>query len=172
MKQYTMNSFFFAIVVYTMAKTMKRKVKRGGCGCNSASTTPPPPLPPGGQLGGNSFSMRNYYGAENYDNAPTNPSAIVSARNLPPMQSGGKSRRFKNKKGRKTKRKRSKKMKKMIGGDALLANSMSTNPVLSIGNLNWASSGSNILNNTQNLNPAPYSQPVEKMYGSHNAPLA
>ena len=147
---------------------MKKKVKRGGCGCNS---TPSPPLPTR-QLGGNSFSMRNYYGPENYDNALTNPSAIVSARNLPPMQSGGKSRRFKNKKSRKTKRKRSKKMKKMMGGDALLTNSTSTNPVLSFGNLNWSVSGSNILNNSQNLNPAPYSQPVEKMYGSHNAPLA
>jgi hypothetical protein len=152
-----------------MVKTMKMKLKRGGCGCNKAS---PQPILPNKQMGGNTFSMRNYYGPANYDNAPTNPDAIVSARNLLPMQSGGKSRKFKNKKVRKTKRKRSKKMKKMMGGDPLLANSMSTNPVLSFGNLNWASTGTNIVNNTQNLNPAAYSHPVEKMFGSHNAPMA
>jgi hypothetical protein len=152
---------------------VKSRKKRGGCGCSS--TTPTVPNVPPRQFGGNTFSIRNYYGRENYDHAPTNPNMITSARNLPNMQSGGKSRRIKKRKQRKTNKRHVKKTirsKKMVGGTALFTSSMNTNATTSFGTVDWASSGPNILGGTSNINPATYSQPIEKMYGTHNAPLS
>ena len=151
----------------------KKKTRGGGCGGSANKKSQPIAQPASSlQYGGNSFSIRNYYPAENYNNAPTNPNMITASRNLPNMQSGGKSRRIKKRKSNKTKKRRSHRIKKMVGGTVLFTTSTSSNPVLSFGNFDWASSGNNILSGTSNINAAPYSQPMEKIYGAHNAPLA
>lgn len=171
-----------------MVKT--RRIRGGGCGCaNSNQSMPKTEQLTTVQLGGNgtasfqpeTLPVRYYYGAEQYGSSPTNPDMMISSRNLPNMQSGGKkhgtkkrsTKRHSTKKSLKIKKKRARRgAKKMIGGAAFLTNSMSTNAVTSFGTMDWPSSGVNIISGQSNINPAPYAQPVSHMYGAHNSPLA
>jgi hypothetical protein len=144
-----------------MTKTIKSKIKRGGgCGCNSIQPTQ--------QRGGNSgpsnidsLPIRYYYGREDYGSAPTNPSELISARNM----HGGKTTRRKKRIAKRIKSKRKyyrKTAKKMIGGTGFLPN----NPVVSFNTPDWPSSGSNILSGVNVTNPSASSQPIDKFFNT------
>jgi len=129
-----------------------RKVK-GGCGCNAG-------LIKGGNINPPSFDgnlpIRYYYGQNDYQNDPTSPIAIESARNLPGIIKGGKRR----------------KNKKIKGGDMLLGSAYSNNPFVSFGTTDGARNAVDVLYGSTTTNPSVYNQPVLNGHTSNNPPLA
>lgn len=129
-----------------------RKLK-GGCGCNTG-------LIKGGNINPASFDgnlpLRYYYGQNDYQNDPSAPNAIESARNLPAIIKGGKRRNN----------------KKIKGGDMLLGSAYSSNPVMTFGTLDGASNSVNLLYGSSTVNPSVYNQPTLNGHTTNNPPLA
>ena len=129
-----------------------RKIK-GGCGCGNSG------LIKGGNINPPSFDgnlpIRYYYGQNDYQNDPTSPIAIESARNLPGIIKGGKRRNN----------------KKIRGGDMLLGSVYSNNPVVSFGTIDGARNSVDVLYGNTTTNPSVYSQPTLNGFTSNNPPL-
>lgn len=151
-------------------KTRKYRLYKvgGGCGCGNNDIKP--------WLGGNtpdhpvedntSGSKINLYTYNDHALDPTNPNFIVSSRNLPDISApdgivvtGGKKRR--SSKSRRSKSRISKN-RKMKGGDAFLGSNPNM-PILSFGTSSGAYDFYKTINATNQVNPAPYVQPVLKM---------
>lgn len=140
-------------------RSRKNKSKRnlkGGCGCTSTLYT-------GGNINPVSFNgslpIRYYYEQNNYENYPN----IENARNLPDIKFVG---------GKKSKKILIKRNKKMIGGDMLLGNAYSNNPLVSFGTTEGATTSANLLFGSSSLNPSIYDQPALKGFNNFNLPLA
>jgi hypothetical protein len=127
-----------------------RKVK-GGCGCGNT-------IFKGGNINPASFNgnlpIRYYYGQNDYQNDPSDPIAVQSARNLPAIIKGGK------------------RNKKIKGGDMLLGSAYSNNPVMSFGTLDGARNSVDLLYGSTTVNPSVYNQPTLNGHTSNNPPLA
>lgn len=139
----------------------------GGCGCNNDLK---PWIGGDAEIGGTKIPV---YPLNSHEIDPLNPDTIVSARNLPDIVSGGG--KGKKQKKTETKKKNSKKENKSInkktrGGDALLGQNPNM-PITSFGTSSGAYDFHNIMHLNNGVNPAPYVQPVLKMYGDHNNPL-
>ena len=130
-----------------------RKYKGGGCGCANK--------PLFGGSGVASYQPTAYqYKLNDLNNDPSNLPNIQASRQLPNI-TGGKNRNRTYKRNR-----------KMRGGaDLLLGANTMLDPVKNFATTTGAYSGINILSGANNLNPAPYSQPIGSLYGNHNAPL-
>ena len=87
-----------------------------------------------------------YYGVNSHNNDPQDPSTLIASRTMPNM-SGGKSRKFR-------------------GGNPLMSNSL-----MSFGNLDGASIGSNIVSGTPVASNSVINQPSFTTYNSHRVPL-
>ena len=131
-----------------------RKIKGGGCGCGNNVFK-------GGNINPPSFDgnlpIRYYYAQNDYQNDPTAPIAVQSARNLPPIMSGGK---------------KSKRNKKIKGGDMLLGSAYSNNPFMSFGTTDGARNSVDLLYGNTTVNPSVYNQPALQGFNSNNPPLA
>lgn len=131
-----------------------RKIKGGGCGCGNSVFK-------GGNINPPSFDgnlpIRYYYGQNDYQNDPTAPIAIESARNLPGIIKGGKRR---------------KNIKKIKGGDMLLGSAYSNNPFVSFGTTDGARNAVDVLYGSTTTNPSVYNQPTLNGHTSNNPPLA
>lgn len=138
----------------TTRKTKKgsRKIKGGGCGCNNVMK--------GGNINPTSFDgnlpLRYFYGQNDYMNDPS--TAAISSRNLPPIIKGGK--------------RRVKKSRMMKGGDMLLGEAYSGNPLVSFGTLDGARNSVDLLYGNSTVNPSVYNQPSLNGHNSNNPPLA
>ena len=119
----------------------------------------------GGNINPPSFQPYNelegkFYEVNNHNNDPTNPTFILSSRNLPNMV-GGKKRR--HKKGN----------KKMKGGTFLSTSSLVNNPFTSFGSINGAFTGSNLVTGFPIYpNPDLLYQPSYYTYNEYRPPLA
>jgi hypothetical protein len=129
-----------------------RKIK-GGCGCGNT-------IFKGGNINPPSFDgnlpIRYYYGQNDYQNDPTAPNAIESARNLPGIIKGGKRRNN----------------KKIKGGDMLFGSAYSSNPFVSFGTTDGARNAVDVLFGSTTVNPSVYNQPILNGHTSNNPPLA
>lgn len=138
----------------------------GGCGCNNGMNP---------WIGGDAEVVDTKipaYPLNNHEIDPIDPSTIVSARNLPDIVLGGKGKKQKKTHTKKKNSKKNRKStnKKTRGGDALLGQNPNM-PITSFGTSSGAYDFHNIMNMNNGVNPAPYVQPVLKMYGDHNNPL-
>jgi len=128
-----------------------RKIKGGGCGCGNS-------IFKGGNINPASFDgnlpIRYYYGQNDYQNDPSDPIAVQSARNLTTIIKGGK------------------RVKKMRGGDTLLGSAYSNNPFMTFGTMDGARNSVNVLYGNSSINPSVYSQPTLHGFNSNNPPLA
>ena len=161
------------------SRTMKRRrqnmrktrhYKKGGCGCNGSKEFSLLPF-----AGGDSIASYNtdlpyssYYQQNSLINDPTSAGVIINSRNLPNMSStlGGKKN---NKRVRK-----SRKYKKHISGGGVSDLFLGSNPqnaFLSAATSPGILDSYNTVRMANDINPAPYIQPVLSMYGDHNLPL-
>ena len=133
-------------------KNKKRtlKIKGGGCGCGNS-------IFKGGNINPASFNgnlpIRYYYGQNDYQNDPSDPIVVQSARNLPIIKGG-------------------KKNKKIKGGDLLLGSAYSNNPLMSFATSDGARNSVDLLYGNSSVNPSVYSQPTLNGFNSNNPPLA
>jgi len=132
--------------------TKKYRLRKigGGCGCGGTDVKP--------WIGGNNEIPAYPLNKHEFD--PNSPSEMIASRNVPDIISGGRKR-----KGRKTTKRR-----KMRGGDFFLGNNPNM-PILSFGTTSGAYDFDKHMNLQTGVDPAPYVQPVLKMYGDHNYPL-
>ena len=128
-------------------KHMKKIIIKGG-------NINPPSFQPYNELEGKTYQLNTF------NNDPTNPTLILSSRNLPNMI-GGK-RRHK----RRT-------IKKLKGGSFLSTSSLVNNPFTSFGSINGALTGSNIVSGIPTYpNPDLLYQPSYYTYNEYRPPLA
>jgi hypothetical protein len=132
-------------------KKGSRKIKGGGCGCGKS-------IFKGGNINPASFNgnlpIRYYYGQNDYQNDPSGPGVLQSARNLPSLIRGGK------------------KSKKIKGGDMLLGSAYSNNPLMSFATTDGARNAVDLLYGNSTINPSVYNQPTLNGHTSNNPPLA
>ena len=137
----------------------------GGCGCGNNDVKP--------WLGGeNQVPNDNVVSQIPYNDSANDPNnSIMSSRNMPDIVSTANGVYMKGGKRRSNKRtKRTKRIQKMSGGDALLGSNPNM-PIMSFGTTSGAYDFYDTMKGTNQVNPAPYVQPVLKMYGDHNYPL-
>jgi hypothetical protein len=139
-----------------------RRYKGGSCGCSKPlfGGYGPSSFQSFDQLPKGSYSVQNIY----QDN-PSDPSVVESARNLPKLSVSG---------GRSMKRVRFSNKRKIIkggSGDLLLGNS-SNNVVLTTGNMSGLVDFNNLMTLNKSVDPSPAVQPTLNIYGDHNAPLS
>ena len=136
----------------------------GGCGCNND-------LKPwiGGDVEVVDVKIP-VYALNNHEIDPIDPNTQISARNLPDVISGGGKGKKQKKRSNKKRSNKKRSNKKTIGGDALLGQNPNM-PITSFGTSSGAYDFHNIMHLNNGVNPAPYVQPVLKMYGDHNNPL-
>jgi hypothetical protein len=119
----------------------------------------------GGNINPASFQPFNelegkYYEFNNHNNDPTNPTLILSSRNLPNMIGGRR-------------KKKNKSAKKMKGGSFLSTSSLVNNPFTSFGSVNGALTGSNLVSGIPiSPNPDLLYQPSYYTYNEFRPPLA